>query len=61
MDELVKDKRRAMRRKRNFVAKQLREDKQFRPKVVEKKRTRKSLRVQDVEQYLEEETNEDQR
>lgn len=56
MDDLpTKNKRRAMRRKRNFIAKELRQDKQYRPRVVEKKRTRKNIRVQEVEQWLEEE------
>lgn len=56
MDDLpTKNKRRATRRKRNFVAKELRENKAFRPKVIEKKRTRKNIRVQEVEQWLEEE------
>lgn len=54
-DTPVKNKRRATRRKRNFVAKELRENKAFRPKVVEKKRTRKQIRVQEVEQWMEEE------
>mgnify|MGYP001578541986 FL=1 len=54
VDELTKNKRRALRRKRNFVAKTLLEDRQFRPKIVQKKRTRRKLRVLEIEQYLEE-------
>lgn len=55
MDDLTKNKRRGTRRKRNLIAKELRENKLFKPKVVEKKRTRKRIRVLEVEQFLEEE------
>lgn len=61
LDTPQKNKRRAMRRKRNLVAKQLILDKQFRPKRVEPKRKRQKLRIKDVEtEDLEGGTLEDQ-
>ena len=53
--ELTKNKKRAQRRKRNFHAKALREDRQFRPKVVEPKKKRHKLNVKDVLEELAEE------
>lgn len=53
MDFESKNRKRASRRKRNFHAKALIEDKQFRPQRVEPKKKRQKLRVLDV--YDEEE------
>lgn len=56
MDDLpTKSKRRAVRRKRNLIAKEVRQNKIYRPKVVDVKRVRNKLRVRDIEMYLEEE------
>lgn len=51
----TKDKRRAMRRKRNFVAKELILNKQFRPKRVEPKKKRQKLSKKAVVDYMIEE------
>jgi hypothetical protein len=55
MDELSKNKKRALRRKRDVIAKHMKENKIYHEKVVEKKRTRRRLRVQEIDRYLEEE------
>lgn len=53
MSEIVKDKRRAQRRKRNLIARELKMNKALLPKVVEpKKKKRKKLRVKEIEEYL---------
>lgn len=57
MDELQKNKKRAQRRKRNLLAKELRENKLYRPKVVELKRKRKKVSVRQIEQLIEEDIN----
>lgn len=54
--ELTKNKKRAARRKRNFIAKSLIEDKQFRPKVIGPKKKRHKLNVKDVLDELIEES-----
>ena len=46
-----------MRRKRNFIAKELKENKLYAPKVVEKKRTRKNIRVQEIDRLMEDYDN----
>ena len=53
MDDIVKNKKRALRRRRNMIAKDLKENKLYRPKVVELKRKRAKVTVRQVEQLLE--------
>jgi hypothetical protein len=48
MEELQKNRKRAVRRKRNLIAKDLRMNKLYAPKVVELKRVRKRLSVREV-------------
>ena len=43
-----KNRKRAKRRKRNFVAKELRENKEFAPKVIPNKKKRHKIRVKDI-------------
>lgn len=47
--ELVKDKRRATRRKRNFIARDLRENKLYKPKRIELKRKRERINIREIE------------
>jgi len=49
MDDLpTKSKKRAMRRKRNLIAKELRTNKLYSPKTIELKRVRKKLSVREI-------------
>ena len=54
--ELTKNKKRATRRKRNLIAKELKTNKTFSPKVegLRKKSKRKNLSVKDVERFIDE-------
>jgi hypothetical protein len=53
MDEApTKNRKRAMRRKRNFIAKDLILNKQFRPKRVEPKKKRQRITVKQVEEFI---------
>ena len=54
MDELSKDRRRAVRRKRNLIAKDLRMNKLYSPKTIEPKRVRHKISVREIDDYLEE-------
>lgn len=56
--DLVKNKKRAARRKRNFVAKSLIEDKQFRPKIIGPKKKRHKINVKEVMNEIAEEYSE---
>ena len=53
--DLTKNKKRAMRRKRNMIAKSL-EEKQFRPKVITKGPKRTKISVKEIEEFLAEES-----
>ena len=48
MEELTKNRKRAVRRKRNLIAKELRTNKLYAPKVVEPRRKRYKLSVREV-------------
>lgn len=47
-----KTKKRAMRRKRNHIAKELKTNKLYAPKRIEPKRKRKRVTVKEVEDFL---------
>ncbi len=51
MEELTKNRKRAVRRKRNLIAKELRTNKLYAPKVVEPKRKRYKINVRDIDEY----------
>ncbi len=53
--ELQKNKRRAIRRKRNIIAKEMKMNKAQHEKRIEPKRTREKVTVRNVEDYMAEE------
>ena len=60
MDELIKNKRRAQRRKRNIIAKTMRESKQYHGRSIPtKKKHRERISVRDIEQELDDAEQED--
>jgi len=62
MSEIEKNKRRAMRRKRNLVAKEMRLSKQYHEKTVrleKEKRPRAKLRPRDIDLIVEEDYDEE--
>jgi hypothetical protein len=47
--ELSKDKRRAVRRKRDFIAKSMKENRLYHQKTVEPRRTRQKINLREIE------------
>lgn len=52
MDDLVKNKKRAIRRKRNALAKEVKMNKLYVPKRIEPKRKRKKVTVKEIEEFM---------
>lgn len=53
MDDLpAKNKRRAMRRKRNLIAREVKMNKAYHPKVISPKRRRQKVTIKQVEDFL---------